>query len=119
MEELRSRGGSSVNIRRKTLPGGLRAVVTGGAGLIGSEIVRTFRREGVSVDFLDIDEERGNRLAYECGARFHQVDISDMNALDVCLDGIFDSRGDIDIVVNCAAVVDFVPLNENTPERFM
>ena len=87
MEELRSRGGSSVNIRRKTLPGGLRAVVTGGAGLIGSEIVRTFRREGVSVDFLDIDEERGNRLAYECGARFHQVDISDMNALDVCLDG--------------------------------
>lgn len=97
----------------------LRILVTGGAGLIGSEIVRAFRREGASVDFLDTNSERGEKIAYETGARFHNVDISDADALNNTLDLIINSRGDVEVVVNCAAIVDFVPLEDNSGQLFM
>ncbi len=125
MEELRSgvMGGtqrhSASSSRNRSLLKALRVVVTGGAGLIGSEIVRAFRREGSPVDFIDIDERRGESLAREYGARVHNVDISDSRKLAACISEILDYRGDIDVIVNCAATVDFVPLAENTPERFM
>lgn len=98
---------------------GLRVVVTGGAGLIGSEIVRSFRKEGASVDILDIDRKRGSLVAQATGACFHPVDISDMDAFRAEIYGILESRGDIDVIVNCAAYVDFVDITENSAERMM
>ena len=42
---------------------GLRVLVTAGAGGIGLEIVRAFRREGAKVHVCDVDEAALNALA--------------------------------------------------------
>lgn len=127
MEDLRSgriqsslnqRVASSARSPQKRMAG-LRVVVTGGANGIGAEIVRQFRREGASVDFIDIDRTNGPKLAQATGSCFRPVDISDSAAYEQTLLDIIKQRGDIDVIVNNAAVVDFVPLLENSPERFL
>lgn len=98
---------------------GLRAVVTGGAGGIGREISAQFCRQGAAVDILDIDSRKGTAAAQATGARFRPVDLADSAAFGACMRDILKDRKDVDIIVNCAAVVDFMPLEENSPERFM
>ncbi len=110
---------SAVNSQKRGMMKSLRVVVTGGAGLIGSAIVKAFRAEGAKVDILDIDRKRGSALAQASGACFRPIDISDSCALATCFREIIDARGDIDVIVNCAADVDFVSLVDNDVERFM
>lgn len=127
MEDLRqgrlgSAAGRSTRHKAGAAPGrmaGLRVVVTGGARGIGREIVRQFRASGASVDILDTDRRNGTATAQEYGARFHPVDIADTKAFDECIASIIADRGDIDVIVNDAARVDFTPLEENSAERLM
>lgn len=129
MEDLRSgrlsappKGSSQRQTTRPAPAGrlaGLRAVVTGGANGIGRQIVAQFRRDGASVDFIDIDSREGNAAAQLLGARFHHVDIADTETFESCLKSIIALRGDIDIFVNNAAIADFCTLEENSAGRFL
>lgn len=110
---------TSPSAQRRGQLAGIRAIVTGGAGLIGSEIVKALRAEGAKVDILDTDRPRGAALAQQCGACFRPVDISDPEALARCFSEITAARGDVDVIVNCAACVDFTPLADNDATRFM
>lgn len=98
---------------------GLRVVVTGGAKGIGAEIVRQFRKSGATVDILDIDRRNGMAVAQATGACFRPVDISDNEKLEEVFLEIIRARGDIDVIINDAAKVDFVPLEDNDAVRFM
>lgn len=98
---------------------GLRVVVTGGANGIGAEIVKEFRENGATVDILDIDRIHGPKVAQATGACYRPVDISDAEAFTQTIQAILSQRGDIDVMINDAAVVDFTPLTDNTAERFM
>lgn len=126
MEDLRS-GKLAASLsrpasRRGKTPGrdaALRAVVTGGAKGIGLEIASALRNAGASVDIIDCDEKRGREAAQRHGLRFHPLDIADSEAFEKCLLGIIADRGDIDIMVNNAAEVDFRPLAENTVARML
>ena len=44
------------------------AIVTGGASGLGGACVRRFALAGAKISILDIDEEKGSRLAAELGA---------------------------------------------------
>lgn len=124
MEELHS-GKLTANlhttaVRRNKPKGklsGLRAVVTGGANAIGREIAITLKNAGASVDIIDRDAVNGKETAQKHGLKFYNIDISDCDAFENCLSAILKDRGDIDIMVNNAAIADFIPFEDNNIER--
>src|SRR5690606_24120963 len=83
---------------------GKRAVVTGGATLIGQAVVRTLHREGARVAIADIDEAGAKAVATECGPDVLAIptDITDDDAIARCVTETVDRFGGIDILVNLA-----------------
>ncbi|WP_291584551.1 SDR family oxidoreductase [Bacteroides sp.] len=96
-----------------------RVFVTGGAVGIGKAIVMAFRTaESYHVAFCDKNETAGQQTAKETGATFYQVDISDKEALEHCMQHIFMLWGDIDIIINNAGISEFSPITETNVENF-
>jgi NAD(P)-dependent dehydrogenase (short-subunit alcohol dehydrogenase family) len=83
---------------------GNRAVITGAASGIGEETTRLFIREGASVVLADVDDERGKRIAAECGdrARFVHVDVSEEGDIDAAVAVAVDDFGGLDTLFNNA-----------------
>jgi dTDP-L-rhamnose 4-epimerase len=87
-----------------------RALVTGGAGLIGSHVVDLLQAEGWGVRILDNLEPQTHRngkppwleSAVQKGAEFLQRDIRDREVLEAALDGI-------DVVFHQAAYGGYMP----------
>jgi len=80
------------------------AVVTGGSGGIGEEIVRAFAEQGCRI--LIADTANGARLERDLGqgALFFQCDVADEDSVRSCVDAAITRFGRIDFVVNCAAL---------------
>lgn len=86
---------------------GKAALVTGGADGIGRAIVEALTRQGSKVAFLDIDAERGERLAAELTAAgnpvsFHQVNLRDVPATQAAIAAARGLHGPFTIGVNNA-----------------
>lgn len=88
------------------------ALVTGGANSLGAGIVRAFFSAGASVVIADIDSGAGQALAATLmatavtgqGAKFFQTDITDDAQLQALVDGISQTFGRLDFLVNNACV---------------
>jgi NAD(P)-dependent dehydrogenase (short-subunit alcohol dehydrogenase family) len=83
---------------------GNRAVITGAASGIGEATARLFIREGASVVLADIDDDRGKRIAGECGeqARFVHVDVSQDGDIDAAVAVSIEEFGGLDTLFNNA-----------------
>jgi UDP-glucose 4-epimerase len=83
----------------------MRAIVTGGAGFIGSNLVDALLDQGAEVDIIDtlVTGRRSNLEAgaLDRGARLHEVDITDAAALNALV-------GDVapDVIYHLAAQID-------------
>ena len=95
-----------------------RVFVTGGAEGIGKAIVQAFCNAGYRVAFCDKNETAGQQLAKETGTVFYQVDVSDQESLERCMQRIFLVWGDIDIIVNNAGISKFSPITETSIDDF-
>jgi 3-oxoacyl-[acyl-carrier protein] reductase len=86
------------------------AIVTGGAGSIGSEICRTLASEGVRVVVNDFKaEERGESLVSEINESggqgvYLEADISQARAVKQLVEKAKESFGGIHFLINCAGV---------------
>lgn len=85
---------------------GCAAVVTGGASGLGEAGVRQLVQDGARVAILDMDEDRGNRLAGELGksAIFCKTDVTDEKSVQAAINKAMDAFGAIHIAVNCAGI---------------
>ena len=81
-----------------------RVFVTGGAHGIGKGIVEAFARQGEEVVFCDLDPVLGAQTVAETGARFCQLDVTDAVSLERCMRELFETWGDIDILVNLSLI---------------
>lgn len=82
------------------------AVVTGGAGGIGSATAKLLVAEGASVVIADVDAEQGEQVAQELGeaVAFKQTDVSDADQLQAVVDFAVDRFDGLDIMFNNAGV---------------
>ncbi len=77
-------------------------LITGGAQGIGRATVEVARREGATVAFFDLDDERGTETAGALGATFVAVDITDAAALEAATRTVTAELGPVDVLVNNA-----------------
>ncbi len=97
-------------------------VVTGGASGIGEKIVEQFARQDAKVAFLDIQDDAGTQLAQRISAEgnrqahFLQCDLTDIDALQKCMQAIIAKFGTVDVLINNAANDVRHTVEEVTPE---
>ena len=97
-------------------------VVTGGASGIGEKIVEQFAKQGAKVAFLDIQKDAGTQLARRISAEgdpapdFLQCDLTDIDALQKCMQAIIAKFGTVDVLINNAANDARHVTEEVTPE---
>ncbi len=84
------------------------AIITGGAQGIGRAIAECFAREGATVIIVDLLEtgQETAKLSEEQGgkAEFHQVSVTDREAVTELFSKIHQKHGQIDILINNAGV---------------
>ena len=88
------------------------AIVTGAGQGIGRAIAEKLRAEGASVVVADKNSETAEKTAAEIGGTAHVADISDPDQVSALVAAAVDQFGKIDILVNDAAIVPFVPWEE-------
>ncbi len=72
------------------------ALVTAGAGGVGSAIARRFVQDGYRVAITDVDDARGRQLARDLGVDYHLCDAADYDGMRAVVDAV----GDVDVLVN-------------------
>ena len=80
-------------------------LVTGGADGIGAGMVEEFAKQGARVAFLDIAADKAEATITQCvdaGARhrprFHEVDLTDIDALQAAISRVLDELGTITVL---------------------
>jgi NAD(P)-dependent dehydrogenase (short-subunit alcohol dehydrogenase family) len=97
------------------------AVVTGAASGIGKQTAITFAKEGAMVACLDVNEDGLREAVREieaAGGRAVSVaaDQSDSKQVKAAMKAAWDAFGKITILVNCAAAINYKPIQDTTDE---
>ena len=90
------------------------ALITGAARGIGLEFAKSYVREGARVCIADIDIDRARGEAEklgECAYAVH-LDVRDQQSIDTAVDHVISRFGQIDILVNNAALFSAAPIVE-------
>lgn len=92
------------------------AVITGGSGGIGIEVVQRLAAKGVKVAILDIAEPKANVMSNT--VRFYKTDITDYDSILEASKSIEKNLGTVSILINNAGVANPGPsVFENDPKK--
>ncbi|MBW4716403.1 SDR family NAD(P)-dependent oxidoreductase [Saccharothrix obliqua] len=96
---------------------GRRCLITGAASGIGAAIAVAYAREGAIVALADRDEAglARTRAALPGGGgqhTHHVLDLTDPAEVTATVDAVIESHGGVDVLVNCAGILDETPLVE-------
>ncbi len=99
---------------------GKSALITGAARGIGRAFAESYLREGARVAIGDIDFDRAQTTASELGAGAMAVrlDVTDQDSIDLAVAETVACHGQIDILINNAAVFTASPIVEITREDY-
>lgn len=97
------------------------AFVTGGSSGIGRGICHAFAKEGASIVFIGLNEEKGKRTEKELvdlgsEALYIQADLSDTKGLPHLIDRAVEKFGRLDVLVNNAHSSKMATIEETTEE---
>ena len=100
---------------------GRTAVVTGGSRGIGYAIAEEFAKNGMNVGIISVQNENVEKAAerltdqgYTCIGC--QCDVSDIASVRATLEKINDKFGRIDVIVNCAGILDLSSIQDISVE---
>ncbi len=93
---------------------GKTAMITGAARGIGLAFAQAYVAEGAQVAIADIDFERAQHSANDLGASAIAVklDVTDQNSIDHAVSETVSALGQIDILINNAAIFSAAPITE-------
>jgi len=96
------------------------AIITGAARGIGLAFAKAYVEEGATVVIADIDMKAAKLAADEIGTKAFpcNVDVSSKSSIEACVQTVIEQFGQIDILVNNAAVFDLAPIVEITEESY-
>lgn len=99
---------------------GKSALITGAARGIGLAFAKAYVREGARVAIADIDFARAKSAAAEIGtaAVAVKMDVTEQASIDAGVAATIDALGQIDILINNAAVFSAAPITEITHAEF-
>jgi 3-oxoacyl-[acyl-carrier protein] reductase len=97
------------------------AVITGGSKNIGLAIAEKFSQAGLQVAIVSSNTEHLQRAQTHLNGQGHSpsvwpCDISDISSLAPMLKRIHENHGSIDILVNCAGILDLSAVEDTTEE---
>jgi 2-hydroxycyclohexanecarboxyl-CoA dehydrogenase len=97
---------------------GKAAIVTGGAGGIGSALCRRLAEEGAKVGVFDLRTDAAEKVAAEIGsgASAHGCDITDLASVTAAVAAFEATQGPTDILINNAGWDKFAYFLETTPD---
>ncbi|MFD7073434.1 SDR family NAD(P)-dependent oxidoreductase [Nocardioides sp. NPDC057577] len=79
------------------------AIVTGGGSGLGEAVARKLAAEGLAVTVLDLDADRGERVAAEIGGLFRRADVADADQVIDAVEATL-TQGPLRVAVNCAGI---------------
>ncbi|MEM8591230.1 MAG: L-iditol 2-dehydrogenase [Pseudomonadota bacterium] len=91
---------------------GKTALITGAARGIGLAFAKAYIAEGAKVMIGDIDVDRAEAAAAEIGARAVWMDVTEQPSIDAAVAETIAAFGQIDILINNAAIFSAAPLTE-------
>ncbi len=94
------------------------AIITGGASGIGKATAEKFVQEGAKVIIWDLNEQRGNEVAKELGAKFAKVNTSNYQDIEKAAKAVNDEFGRIDILINNAGITRDSTVKKMTVEQW-
>ncbi|MBO6673755.1 MAG: L-iditol 2-dehydrogenase [Rhizobiales bacterium] len=96
------------------------ALITGAARGIGFAFAQAYVREGAQVVIADIDGEAAKAAADTIGsaATAVEMDVSDQLSIAEGVDGAINSMGQIDVLINNAAIFSAAPIVDIEPTDF-
>ncbi|MBJ3761386.1 L-iditol 2-dehydrogenase [Maribius pontilimi] len=97
---------------------GKTALITGAARGIGRAFAEAYLREGARVAIGDIDIDRAQETADEIGAFAVRMDVTDQASIDDAVAKTVAQLGQIDILVNNAAIFTAAPIVEITRDDY-
>ena len=99
------------------------AVITGGSKNIGLAIAKIFSQVGLQVAIVSSNAEHLQAAQVYLNGQGHSAsvwpcDISDISSLAPMLESIYAKHGSIDILVNCAGILDLSAVEDTTEEMW-
>nr|WP_229828990.1 SDR family NAD(P)-dependent oxidoreductase [Streptomyces massasporeus] len=96
------------------------AIVTGGAGGIGSAVARALAAEGASVVIADIRDAEGTDLAADLGgrSRFQRLDVTGEDDWQRAVTDTERDLGPVSVPANIAGIMDWGTMEEQSPASF-
>ncbi|WP_050616106.1 SDR family NAD(P)-dependent oxidoreductase [Bacillus testis] len=97
------------------------ALITGGSSGIGRGICHAFAKEGASIAFVGLNEEKGRKTEQElldlgCDAFFIRSDLTDRKEVVSIIPKVIGRYGKLDVLVNNAHASKNVPIEETTED---